>query len=58
MKKEKDLLSSKEVRNMLGISKATLYNWCKQGRLRFVRLPSGHKRYFRVEIEAILKNNK
>jgi excisionase family DNA binding protein len=58
MKKEKDLLSSKEVRNMLGISKTTLYNWCKQGKLRFVRLPSGHKRYFRSEIEAILKNNK
>jgi len=58
MKKEKELLSSKEVRNMLGISKVTLYNWSKQGKLRFVRLPSGHKRYFRSEIEAILKNNK
>jgi excisionase family DNA binding protein len=58
MKKEKELLSSKEVRNMLGISNKTLYNWCKQGKLRFVRLPSGHKRYFRFEIEAILKNNK
>jgi excisionase family DNA binding protein len=58
MKKEKDLLSSKEVRNMLGISKTTLYNWCKQGKLRYIRLPSGHKRYFRSEIEAILKNNK
>jgi len=56
MKKEKDLLSSKEVRNMLGISKATLYNWCKEGKLNYVRLPSGHKRYFRHEIENIMKN--
>ena len=56
MKKEKKLLSAMEVMTMLGISERTLYNWCKTGKIRYIRLPSGHKRYFRSEIEAILKN--
>lgn len=47
-----------ETSAMLGVSKRTLYNWCKEGELKYVRLPSGHKRYFGAEIEAILKNNK
>jgi len=58
MKKERKLLSAMEVMAMLGVSERTLYNWCKRGKLRYIRLPSGHKRYFRAEIEAILKNNK
>jgi excisionase family DNA binding protein len=58
MKKEKKLLAGSEVRAMLGVSKRTLYNWCRKGKLKYIRLPSGHKRYFRSEIEAILRNNK
>ena len=58
MKKERKLLTSSEASEMLRVSKRTLYNMCKKGKLKYVRLPSGHKRYFRAEIEAILKNNK
>jgi len=58
MKKERKLLTSSEASAMLGVSKRTLYNWYKKGKLKYVRLPSGHKRYFRSEIETILKNNK
>jgi predicted site-specific integrase-resolvase len=58
MKKEKKLLLGSEVMAMLGVSKRTLYDRSKKGKLKYIRLPSGHMRYFRAEIETILKNNK
>jgi excisionase family DNA binding protein len=58
MKKQKAYLSSREVEALLGISRSTLDRWVKNGKLKFFRLPSGHRRFFRSEIEAILKNNK
>jgi len=56
MDKQKAYLSIKEVLSMLGISRSTLDRWAKDGTLNFFRLPSGHRRFFRSEIEAILKN--
>ena len=56
MDKQKAYLSTKEVLSMLGISRSTLDRWAKNGTLKFFRLPSGHRRFFRSEIEAILKN--
>jgi len=58
MKKSKAYLSSREVEALLGISRSTLDRWAKNGKLTFFRLPSGHRRFFRFEIEAILKNKK
>ncbi len=54
MIKNKKTLSSIEVERILGISRRTLFNWTKKGKLRYIRLPSGHKRYFREDIENIL----
>jgi len=56
MNKQKAYLSTKEVLSMLGISRSTLDRWAKDRTLKFFRLPSGHRRFFRSEIEAILKN--
>ena len=56
MNKQKAYLSSREVEALLGISRSTLDRWAKDGTLKFFRLPSGQRRFFRSEIEAILKN--
>jgi len=56
MNKQKAYLSSREIEALLGISRSTLDRWAKNGTLNFFRLPSGHRRFFRSEIEAILKN--
>jgi excisionase family DNA binding protein len=37
---------------ILGVSKRTLYNWIRQGKIEYVRLPNGH---FRIPEKAILK---
>jgi excisionase family DNA binding protein len=58
MKKEKEMLSSGEVCRILGISKKTLFNWTKKGKLHYIYLPNGHRRFFRVEIDRILGENK
>ena len=48
---EPDLLTPREVCERLRISPATLRGWDQ--RLSPVKLPSGHRRYRREEIEAI-----
>jgi len=37
---------------ILGISKRTLYNWIRQDKIEYVRLPNGH---YRIPQSAILK---
>jgi len=55
MKKEKAYLSTREVLSMLGISRSTLDRWARNGTVKFFRLPSGQRRFFRAEIENIMK---
>jgi len=58
MKKEKQLLRTGEVMAILGVHRWTLYNWRKNGIIRYITLPSGDIRYPRSEIERILRGNK
>jgi len=58
MKKEKQLLRTGEVMTILGVHRLTLYNWRKNGIIKYITLPSGDIRYPRSEIERILRGNK
>jgi len=58
MKKERLLLRTGEVMAILGVHRRTLYNWRKNGIIRYIVLPNGDIRYPRSEIERILKGNK
>lgn len=40
----------------LGVSRATLYRWCKRGVIKSTKLPSGHIRVPYSEVE-LLKGN-
>lgn len=43
---------------MLGVTNRTLTNWERKGLLVPVRLPTGHRRYRRGEVEALLEKQK
>ncbi|PUA31312.1 MAG: hypothetical protein B9J98_06890 [Candidatus Terraquivivens tikiterensis] len=50
-----ELITPKEARALLRVSNKTLWSWYKKGLIRAVRLPSGKLRYYRSDIERILK---
>lgn len=52
-----DLLSPKEAARLLNVSYKTLWRWWKEGKIRAVRLPSGRLKYYRAEIEKIVKES-
>lgn len=54
MSATRDLLRPKEAGDMLGVTNRTLTNWERKGLLVPVRLPTGHRRYRRGEVEALL----
>ncbi|QIZ69876.1 IS607 family transposase [Oxynema aestuarii] len=41
----KKYVTPKEAQAILGVSEKTLRNWDKQGKIRAIRIPSGHRRY-------------
>jgi len=51
-------LKPKEVREMLGISRQTLWEWTKKGIIKAVRLPTGRFRYPESEVKRILEEMK
>ncbi len=50
-----ELITPKEARAMLKVSNKTLWSWYRKGLIRAVRLPSGKLRYYKSDIEKILK---
>ena len=50
-----ELITPKEACKMLGVSTSTLRRWAYQGKIRYVKLPSGRLRYYRSDIEKILR---
>ncbi len=51
-------ISVKEAAKMLGVSTATIRQWCDKGIIKCLRLPTGFRRIKRSEIEKILKSEK
>lgn len=43
-----------EVMKLLGVSRTTLIEMEKRGEIDPIKLPSGHRRYRRSEVEALL----
>lgn len=48
------LLKRQEVADVLRISLATLDDWARDGKITAVRLPSGHRRYRRADLERLI----
>ncbi|MHA1582907.1 MAG: helix-turn-helix domain-containing protein [Candidatus Baldrarchaeia archaeon] len=50
-----ELITPKRACRMLGVSASTLRRWTYQGKIRYVKLPSGRLRYYKSDIERILR---
>jgi len=48
-------LTTKQVAEMLGVSVSTVANYADDGSLRCFRLPSGHRRFRREDVEALMQ---
>jgi excisionase family DNA binding protein len=46
-------LTSKQVAEALGVSQSTVRNWSTSGLLKAVRLPSGHRRFYKDDIDRM-----
>jgi len=46
-----------EISKILNISKMAIHNWCHSGKLNFITLPNGHRRFTDIEVNRILKIN-
>ena len=48
------LLTPGQVGKLLGVSPITVRFWAKEGRLKFITTPGGHRRFERAEIEKLV----
>ncbi len=53
---KRELISPGEAARSLNVSYKTLWRWWKEGKIKAVRLPSGRLRYYRHEVEKLMKN--
>lgn len=56
MNEPKPLITTGAAARMLGVSQKTIRDWTKKGKIGVVVLPSGHRRLWRAEVEAILRH--
>ena len=47
------LMLAKEVARLFRVDPKTVTRWARSGRLRCVRTPGGHRRYFTDEVRAL-----
>lgn len=52
---KKHMLNIEEASKLLGVSKRTLRNWEKDGKLKSSRTPGNHRRYDKEELLKIMK---
>lgn len=52
-----EYLSSGTAAAIAGVSRDTIKRWEKQGRIPGFRTPTGHRRYRRADVEALLTQN-
>ncbi len=48
------LLTTQEVADFIGASRASVNNWCKTGKINALKLPSGQWRIPETEVDRIL----
>jgi len=56
MYNNKSLMSAKDVKNKYQITTQTLYNWRKNGKINYIKLPSGSFMYYDLDINTSQPN--
>lgn len=55
---DSELMTSAEVGHILHVDPKTVTRWNNAGKLRAIRTPGGHRRYWRADINALLRGEK
>jgi len=55
---QESLVSISEASHILGVSKATLWQWTDEGKIRAFITPGGHRRYSRAELKKITASSR
>jgi excisionase family DNA binding protein len=50
-----DLLTSTEAAKLLGVDRSTVARYVRQGRLPAIKLPSGHTRIRRKDVDRLIR---
>lgn len=51
------LLDRYDLQELFGVTRGTIYNWCRKGLLRFTKI--GGKKYFdAIDVDALIEKNK
>lgn len=51
----KPVMSPGDVAAVFGVNPKTITRWAREGKLPFFRTAGGHRRYHRVAVEALLR---
>lgn len=46
-------LTSTDAAKLLGVSDETIRRWADEGKVRYLRLPSGHRRFAEADLEHL-----
>lgn len=57
MSEDAPMMTPAEVATAFRVGAKTVTRWAVQGRLRSIRTPGGHRRYFRAEVDALLQSD-
>ena len=49
------LMSPEQVARVFGVDAKTVSRWADEGRMRYIRTPGGHRRFFEAEILDSIK---
>ena len=52
------ILKPEEAALMLGVSYKTLWRWARKGKIKYIKLPSGHLRYYKKDIQKFIEQKK
>lgn len=50
-----EMIPAGEVCRLLGVHPKTVKRWANEGKLRCIKTPGGHRRFFRSEILALIQ---
>ncbi|WP_344586212.1 helix-turn-helix domain-containing protein [Actinomadura vinacea] len=54
---ERELLTTAEVAAIFRVARSTITQWAGRGLLPHTRTPSGRLRFYRVDVERVLREN-
>lgn len=53
MSQAREIMGPREVAELFGVDPSTVVRWADEGLLPFFRTPGGHRRFKRIDVDAL-----